>query len=115
MSDASGRKSAARSGAGKTLRGHDARYLEKTVGCRSCKPAGIDERMKYFEQRGSLKTGDILKDHKRRHNEYQNADGLLVKEICESEALFYGKKGKVFSEPFSVPSMLKYPWLRHRE
>ena len=80
-----------------------------------CKSMNMDQNMNYFEQRGSLKTGDILKDHKRRHNEYQNADGLLVKEICESEALFYGKKGNVFSEPFSVPSMLKYPWLRHRE
>ena len=60
MSDASGRKSSARSGAGKTLRGHDARYLEKTVGCRFCKPAGIDECMKYFEQRGSLKAGNAI-------------------------------------------------------
>ena len=65
MSDASGRKSAARSGAGKTLRGHDARYLEKAAGCRSCKPAGIDERMKYFEQRGSLKAGKIRKNRKK--------------------------------------------------
>ena len=65
MSDASGRKSAARSGTGKTLRGHDARYLEKTVGCRSCKPAGTDERMKYFEQRGSLKAGKIRKNCKK--------------------------------------------------
>lgn len=65
MSDASGRKSAARSGAGKTLRGHDARYLEKTVGGRSCKPAGIDKRMKYFEQRGSLKAGEIRKNRKK--------------------------------------------------
>ena len=65
MSDASGRKSAARSGEGKTLRGHDARYLEKTVGGRSCKPAGIDERMKYFEQRGSLKAGEIRKNRKK--------------------------------------------------
>lgn len=65
MSDASGRKSAARLGAGKTLRGHDARYLEKTVGGRSCKPAGIDKRMKYFEQRGSLKAGKIRKNRKK--------------------------------------------------
>lgn len=65
MSDASGRKSAARSGVGKTLRGHDARYLEKTVGGRSCKPAGIDKRMKYFEQRGSLKAGKIRKNRKK--------------------------------------------------
>ena len=65
MSDASGRKSAERSGAGKTLRGYDARYLEKTVGCRSCKSAGIDERMKYFEQRGSLKAGKIRKNRKK--------------------------------------------------
>ena len=65
MSDASGRKSAARSGAGKTLRGHNARYLEKTVGCRSCKSAGTDERMKYFEQRGSLKAGKIRKNRKK--------------------------------------------------
>ena len=65
MSDASGRKSDARSGAGKTLRGYDARYLEKTVGGRSCKPAGIDERMKYFEQRGSLKAGKIRKNRKK--------------------------------------------------
>ena len=65
MSDASGRKSAERSGAGKTLRGYDARYLEKTVGCRSCKSVGIDERMKYFEQRGSLKAGKIRKNRKK--------------------------------------------------
>ncbi len=65
-----------RSGAGKTLRGHDARYLEKTVGCRSCKPAGIDERMKYFEQRGSLKAGKIeKKSQKGGYSEHQNADG----------------------------------------
>ena len=76
MSDASGRKSAARSGAGKTLRGHDARYLEKTVGCRSCKPAGIDERMKYFEQRGSLKAGKIRKkSQKGGYSGHQYADG----------------------------------------
>lgn len=76
MSDASGRKSAARSGAGKTLRGHDARYLEKTVGGRSCKPAGIDKRMKYFEQRGSLKAGKIRKNRKKGgDSEHQNADG----------------------------------------
>ena len=45
--------------------GHNARYLEKTVGCRSCKPAGTDERMKYFEQRGSLKAGKIRKNRKK--------------------------------------------------
>lgn len=47
------------------MRGHDARYLEKTVGGRSCKPAGIDKRMKYFEQRGSLKAGKIRKNRKK--------------------------------------------------
>ena len=37
--------------------------------------AGIDERMKYFEQRGSLKAGKIRKIAKRGYSEHQNADG----------------------------------------